>query len=190
MHDPSLEYQKRLLDRQTRLQRCFSRIRIVSYFRLGIGLVFFVTLWLVFGIRVAHCRACCCPSEPTSSYALYHDRLYRERDRAKRAVTFYERGLERIENRWQGTGNGETSDLDDTHLYAKDLDLFGRGSLFELLCTARTEQAKRRSLAGFASPRSARRSCNVRRRCRSFATSLTYAKTCPCWARSPFPGTP
>ena len=138
MHDPSLEYQKRLRDRQTRLQRCFSRIRFVSYFRLGIGLVFFVTLWLVFGIRVATWSYLLLPIGAYVVLALYHDRLYRERDRAKRAVTFYERGLERIENRWQGKGNGETSDLDDTHLYAKDLDLFGRGSLFELLCTART----------------------------------------------------
>ncbi len=138
MHDPSLEYQKRLLDRQARLQRCFSRIRIVSYFRLGVGLVFFATLWLVFGIRVASLSFLLLPIGAYVVLALYHDRLYRERDRAKRAVTFYERGLERIENRWQGKGNGETSDLDDTHLYAKDLDLFGRGSLFELLCTART----------------------------------------------------
>ena len=28
--------------------------------------------------------------------------------------------------------------LDDTHLYARDLDMFGRGSLFELLSSART----------------------------------------------------
>jgi len=131
MHDPSLEYQKRLLDRQARLQRCFSRIRIVSYFRLGIGLVFFLTLWLVFGIRVASLSSLLLPIGAYIFLALYHDRVYRERDRAKRAVTFYERGLERIENRWQGKGNDETSDLDDTHLYAKDLDLFGRGSLFE-----------------------------------------------------------
>jgi len=70
--------------------------------------------------------------------AYYHERLYRARDRAQRAVTFYERGLDRIENRWQGKGNQETSYADDAHLYAKDLDIFGPASLFELLCTART----------------------------------------------------
>jgi len=70
--------------------------------------------------------------------AFYHERLYRARDRAQRAVTFYERGLDRIENRWQGKGNQETSYADDAHLYAKDLDIFGPASLFELLCTART----------------------------------------------------
>jgi hypothetical protein len=52
-------------------------------------------------------------------------------------VSFYERGLERIENRWQGKGNQETY-AEEAHLYAKDLDLFGSASLFELLCTART----------------------------------------------------
>jgi hypothetical protein len=53
-------------------------------------------------------------------------------------MAFYERGLARLEDRWVGTG--ETGDRfhDDRHVYANDLDLFGRGSLFELLSLART----------------------------------------------------
>jgi hypothetical protein len=55
-----------------------------------------------------------------------------------RAINFFERGLARMEDRW--AGSGETGDrfLDPAHPYARDLDLFGVGSLFELLCTART----------------------------------------------------
>jgi hypothetical protein len=67
-----------------------------------------------------------------------HDRILRARDAAVRGITFYERGLARLEDRWAGTG--ETGDRlrDDRHVYANDLDLFGRGSLFELLSVART----------------------------------------------------
>jgi hypothetical protein len=67
-----------------------------------------------------------------------HDRVLRSRDRALRGMAFYERGLARLEDRWVGTG--ETGDRfhDDRHVYANDLDLFGRGSLFELLSLART----------------------------------------------------
>src|SRR5256885_1876886 len=37
-----------------------------------------------------------------------------------------------------GRGQQGTRFLDEKHPYGADLDLFGRGSLFELLCTART----------------------------------------------------
>jgi hypothetical protein len=67
-----------------------------------------------------------------------HDRIVRSREAAARAVTFYERGLGRIDDRWIGTGNAGDRFADDHHLYANDLDLFGRGSLFELLAITRT----------------------------------------------------
>ncbi len=48
-----------------------------------------------------------------------------------------------MENRWAGTGSqGEAHRISD-HVYADDLDLFGRGSLFELLSTARTATGER-----------------------------------------------
>src|SRR5207248_4768854 len=67
-------------------------------------------------------------------------RVSRQWVRAWRAVTFYERGLARLEDRWQGTGQTDTRFLaaDEHHPNAEDLTLFGRDSLFELLCTART----------------------------------------------------
>ena len=55
-----------------------------------------------------------------------------------RAIHFYERGLARIQDRWAGTGETGERFLDPLHPYARDLDLFGKASLFELLCTART----------------------------------------------------
>jgi hypothetical protein len=68
----------------------------------------------------------------------WHDRVIRRRDAAARAIAFYERGLARIEDRWAGTGERGDRFSDDHHLYARDLDLFGEGSLFELLSIART----------------------------------------------------
>jgi hypothetical protein len=67
------------------------------------------------------------------------DRAVDARARLGRAVAFYERALARLDGRWAGTG-GEPGDrfLDDVHLYARDLDLFGAASLFELLSSART----------------------------------------------------
>jgi hypothetical protein len=69
---------------------------------------------------------------------MYHDRIFRARALAKRAIAFYDRGLARLADSWIGTGEPGDRFRDDEHLYANDLDLFGRGSLFELLSVART----------------------------------------------------
>ena len=136
--DPTAEYKRRLSDRETRRDICLARIRLVGYFRLVTALLLIAILWPVFVSKALPPWCLLLPVGAFGILAYYHERLYRARDRAQRAVTFYERGLERIENRWQGKGNQETSYADDAHLYAKDLDIFGPASLFELLCTART----------------------------------------------------
>jgi hypothetical protein len=68
---------------------------------------------------------------------LQEKQIRRLRIRA-REIGFFERGLARIEDRWAGSGESGERFLDPLHPYARDLDLFGAGSLFELLCTART----------------------------------------------------
>ncbi len=74
--------------------------------------------------------------------AAYHAGVQRRRLCAERAVEFYRRGLARMEDRWVGTGSdGERFDT-GASLYATDLDLFGRGSLFELLSQARTRMGE------------------------------------------------
>jgi hypothetical protein len=73
---------------------------------------------------------------------LYHARIRRERARAERAAGFYRRGIARIEERWAGGGCAGERFNDPQHVYAADLDLFGSGNLFELLCTARTRMGE------------------------------------------------
>ena len=76
------------------------------------------------------------------SIAAYHSRILRARELAERATALYERGLARVEDRW--AGSGETGDRfdDPHHVYAADLDLFGKGSLFQLLSNARTRMGE------------------------------------------------
>jgi hypothetical protein len=75
--------------------------------------------------------------------AVMHGRVDEELKKATRAVTYYERALARLDNRWIGAGSQGERFRDPTHPYADDLDLFGRGSLFELVCTARTSSGER-----------------------------------------------
>jgi hypothetical protein len=74
--------------------------------------------------------------------AIFHAKILRRQSLAKRAVDFYRQGLARIEDRWPGMGqSGDRFDV-SSHLYAADLDLFGHGSLFELLSAARTRMGE------------------------------------------------
>ena len=67
-----------------------------------------------------------------------HDRALRALARARRSVAFHEAMLRRLGGDWPGTGDAGDRYASPDHPYALDLDLFGRGSLYELLCTART----------------------------------------------------
>jgi hypothetical protein len=69
---------------------------------------------------------------------MLHGRLIRAVAGCSRCLRFYEQGLARLDGSWAGKGVAGDRFLEPSHPYARDLDLFGRASLFELLCTART----------------------------------------------------
>ncbi len=64
--------------------------------------------------------------------------LGRLRERFGRAAEYYRLALDRVAGKWAGRGVSGERYLPEQHLYARDLDLFGPGGLFELLCRART----------------------------------------------------
>ncbi|HEX8712708.1 MAG TPA: mismatch repair protein [Terracidiphilus sp.] len=70
--------------------------------------------------------------------AVFHELVLARIRKLDAVIAFYKRGLARLEDRWAGTGEGGERFLSDSHPYARDLDLFGKGSVFELLCTFRT----------------------------------------------------
>lgn len=70
--------------------------------------------------------------------AIFHEFVLAGIRKLDAVIAFYRRGLARLEDRWAGTGEGGERFLSDSHPYARDLDLFGNGSVFELLCTFRT----------------------------------------------------
>lgn len=70
--------------------------------------------------------------------AIVHDRVARTRAAAERGIAYWEHAAARLGDQWIGTGDRGERFRDPKHVYADDLDLFGRGSLFELLSTCRT----------------------------------------------------
>ncbi len=84
--------------------------------------------------------------------AVLHSRVIRALRDCRRAMDFYRRGLARIGNRWMGNGQMGERFLDPAHPYARDLDIFGKGSVFELLCSARTRAGEQTLAAWLLAP--------------------------------------
>ncbi len=114
-----------------------SNLRLLV-FALGLGVA-----WSVFGAGRLPAWCLAPPVLLFAALVVTHDLLLRARAEAQRRAEFYERGLARLEDRWAGEGRAGEDFADPSHPYALDLDLFGRGSLFELLCSARTQQGER-----------------------------------------------
>ena len=92
--------------------------------------------------------------------ATLHERVERRRNRAEAAAAFYRTGLARIDDTWTGQGSTGERFSEADHLYSSDLDLFGSGSLFQLLATSPTREGQRtlaRWLCSGACPREIRR---------------------------------
>ena len=151
---PSEEYAERRNARQSRVAH-YEKIHIrLGNVRLLLAVIAVVMAWLSFGGHYFSYWWLAAPIAGFAGIAVYHSRILRARELAERAVTFYEKGLARVEDRWAGTGEtGERFD-DPHHIYAADLDLFGRGCLFELLSTARTRMGEERLARWLLSPSS------------------------------------
>lgn len=80
--------------------------------------------------------------------AVVHARLLADRERARRVVAWLEHSQARLTGQWTGRGITATTLAPAEHPYAEDLDLFGPGSVFDLVATPRTH-AGLTALAGW-----------------------------------------
>jgi hypothetical protein len=148
--DPSAEYTKRLDERRRWLVESQRKTQLVSYLRLTAGILSLVFVYLVLALHQFSGWLILIPVGTYIGFVIYSMSVYPKEQRALRAVRFYELGLARIKGDWVGKGNPGTSFADASNLYVNDLDIFGVGSVFELLCTART-QAGQETLARWVS---------------------------------------
>ncbi len=135
---PRGEYERRLTLRRQRIADLVRTHFWLSNGRLLLALVGVILLWQSV---IRHSVSGWWPIAAALAFgalAVVHARALNRMERVRRAERVYLRALDRLNDRWSGTGRDGAAFLDD-HLYARDLDLFGRASLFELLNTARTE---------------------------------------------------
>jgi MutS-like protein len=136
--NPRVEYQNRLTERRAVSEREQKLYLWLGNVRLGTAIAGLILAFFVFGETVISPWWLAVPVTLFAALVVVHARVAERLERATRAVAFYERGLARIEHRWMGQGEPGERFRDPAQVYEEDLDVFGKGSLFELLCTART----------------------------------------------------
>ncbi|MGA9884531.1 MAG: hypothetical protein WBQ34_12505 [Candidatus Acidiferrales bacterium] len=136
--NPEDEYQRRLDALHVELARHQKRHSLLGYTNLSVMLLGIgFAIWIVFSHSISVFWVFL-PLAVFIFIAVLHERVSRAIDRNARATLYYQRGLDRINNRWAGTGEAGDRFAIDSHPYARDLDLFGNGGMFQLLCQART----------------------------------------------------
>jgi hypothetical protein len=152
LNDPRMEYAHRLeFHRRTagRIERQHIRAGNAKLAVLAAGVIM---IWLS---AVSHLFSIAWMLAPVAIFAalvVWHENVLQALGRAKAAENYYVRGFARIEDRWAGTGQTGERFRDDKHTYSEDLDLFGKGCLFELLSTARLPMGEKRLAEWLRSP--------------------------------------
>jgi hypothetical protein len=135
---PRAEYQRRqtefaqrekvlaVIDRRLSLTRAALFVAEVGLIAWGLNAADF-NWWL-----------CLLPIVGFLAAVVKHESVSRQLDRCRRGIVYHGQNLERLEHRWLESGNTGERYVDEHHPYECDLDLFGKGSLFQLLCRART----------------------------------------------------
>lgn len=135
---PAKTYAERRTARQDEVGHWERRHDALGRARVGTVAVALLLGWLAFAFWWPIAFALLLPAGVFVFLVYRFDAVGRRLARARRAVRFYERGLDRLADRWAGRGEHGQRYLDEQHLYAAGLDVFGRGSLYERLCNART----------------------------------------------------
>ena len=136
--DPAAEYRIRLDRSRDAFELCSRKDARLAAARLAVFAATAVVAVLVWRSDAAAWWLAG-PATAFLALVVWHDRVLKARDRAAAAMAFYDHGLARIEDRWAGLGSTGEIFHDTRHPYEADLDLFGPGSLFELLSIARTQ---------------------------------------------------
>jgi len=144
------EYQRRLQAQEGRASRLKALHLLLGWLRLAAVALFLGVAWFTIFLSEGPRWSVSIPIALFIVLGVWQGRVSRQLGRARRAEEIYRLGIARIEDRWVGLElreipEGLSADMREklaSSLYAGDLDIVGRGGLFELLCRARTRMGE------------------------------------------------
>jgi hypothetical protein len=147
IHDVVLQYEGRILELQSAVaQLRWPHALAVSVLTIALGLFLALSLYAIRGQVSFLWSSLPIPVAAASARRLQRTR--QKRSRLWRLKRFYDRSVQRVKGNWARSGFAGEEFGGPNHVYAADLNVLGEGSLFELLCIARTSIG-RRGLANY-----------------------------------------
>ncbi|HVG27550.1 MAG TPA: hypothetical protein VM865_08095 [Acidobacteriaceae bacterium] len=138
LDDPAEQYRARASSRGAEARHQHRKHVQLGYVRLLLALAIISVGWMALHAHAFSAWWVLLPCAAFVLIARLHSAVLRQEDRAERAATHCRHGLARIEERWAELPARQPHVDLASSLFAEDLDLFGRGGLFNLLCSART----------------------------------------------------
>jgi hypothetical protein len=138
LETPRTIYENRLAALDARMRELAVRTDRIAFSRLGIFAALLIVAWMSISREWLSAAWLFLPFAAFILLLIIHERVKRAIEATQQLYALYQFGIARIEGSWMGKGDSGSEFAQEAHPYASDLDLFGRGSLFELLCAART----------------------------------------------------
>ena len=142
------EYEDRLRLREAELSRLDRRDRRLGNARVAAALLALAAVWPVLIRQSWSLWWLAAPAAAFVALVAAHGPIVAALGRLRLGVAFYRRGLARMAGEWGDPLDDGARFQAAEHPYAEDLDLFGPGSLYALLCTAHSLPG-RDTLAGW-----------------------------------------
>ncbi len=137
-------YKSHFTDYTAQLKKVQNQINLISNVRLAVAVaviagavftwrigvpLFFVTIILGSGFFFV--------------LVIYHERLHKQKKKLQQILSVLQRFLNRLNNKWIEYSDSGSEFIDNEHPYSTDLDIFGKGSLFQWISSAHTFYGKK-----------------------------------------------
>jgi MutS domain V len=142
--DPRAEYSKRLEGYAQIIAAKNRRHILLGNGKLAMIVAEIAGVWLVLAKDLFPPYWLIVPAAAYLILAVAHEYVLRAKKTAEAASDFYHRGIARMDDRWSDAGSTGENFRSKDYLYAEDLDIFGKGSLFQLLSQARLPMGEKR----------------------------------------------
>ena len=161
---PLEEYRRRVLAHEERASKLKATHLWLGYLRLATVVGFLAAAWFGVFLKEGPRWLVVVPMVLFVVVGVWLGRVSRRLGVARRAAEMYRLGMARVEDRWVGLEerevpgglSGEARVKLAASLYAEDLDIVGRGGVFELLCRARTRMGEETLLTWLLEPAAVR----------------------------------
>lgn len=140
MADAIAEYKYRFDLSKKQIELIQKRIKRISNIRFGLFIVVSIGAVLLYRsneyvfLTIEVLSGCVA----FAAAVLWHNELYRKRDRLKNVMKINEMGLKRCSGEWGEFKDSGEEFVNHDHAFSWDLDLYGKHSVYQWLCTCHT----------------------------------------------------